>query len=375
MSKKRIALGAVIVLILAGIVLGAQQILPMRQTPTPAYFAQREAAHLTPDESRDLRVLQDFLNQGVADFTGYESFPAGMWKYGLAFTAYGLTAMTYIEPGQRAAVSSYLDKLILKMKQKVIWEDWIKNGYGDDPVAEHNIMYKGHLNLMYGLYALVSSDRKWEADFTWLTNNISAEIDASPYCGVTCEPDDYFVQCNSIGIYSLLMYDRLYGTDHSKQMKSWLNWVKANLIVQPYGVLSKVYHPSKNEVDPEVSGYGNGWTLAFVHAFDPAFSESLYPAYKQAFIQEQFGFYAFASEKPGGKPDLMATVFALLAAKEMGDQPLFDKLMNAVEKQAPPTVDGNRVSYKGVDKAGLGLVFFGKINVGLARFLRDEPRD
>jgi len=377
MKKKRIIIAVIIVAALAGlaiIALGIKGLMPVRQTPTADYFTQKEAGRLTADEWMDYRSLQEFMNPPATYFKGYDMAPE-FWKYGLAFTTYGLACIPYIESGQRVAVGHYIDKMVQKMKQKPVWEDWIKNGYGDDPVAKHNIMYKGHLNAMYGLHQLISGSTKWEKDSTWLTNNIAAEIDATPYSGVTCEPDDYFVQCNSIGIYSLLLYDKLHGTDHSKQVNSWLSWVKSRMIVQPYGLLARAYHPESDYVDQEVSGYSNGWSLTFLHAIDPAFAESLYPRYKKTFTKDILGMYAYASEHPDGLSNPMAHACAMMVSKEMGDQELFDKLLNSIEKTSPPTVDGNIISYKGMDKYAQGVLFLGKINIGLGKILKELPRN
>ena len=71
----------------------------------------------------------------------------------------------------------------------------------------------------------------------------------------------------------------------------------------------------------------------------------------------------------------MAHACAMMVSKEMGDQVLFDKLLNSIEKTSPPTVDGNTVNYKGMDKYAQGVLFLGKINVSLGKILRELPRD
>ena len=368
-----ISLIALIVVVAAGF--GIKSVMPVRLTPTADYFSQQAAGHMTSDELMDYRALQQFMRMPTTIFKDYEDFPPSLWKYGLAFTSYALANIPYIEEGQRAAAGYYIDMMIQRMKLKVVWEDWQQQGFGDDPITQHNIMYKGHLNLMYGLHQLVSGSTKWDKDLVWLSNNISDEIDATPYSGVTCEPDCYFSQCNSIGIYSLLVYDKLHGTNHSKEINSWLTWMKAQMIDSKYGVLSRVYHPESGYIDQEVSGYGNAWTIAFLHAIDPAFAESLYPKFKKTFVKEMLSMYAMVSENPGGPPDSQATMFALITAKEMGDQPLFDKLLNSIEMKATPTVDGYSVNYKGITMISRGGLLFGKVNVGLGKMLTEKPKN
>lgn len=368
------AAGAVII-ILVFVVYAWRSLAPSRLTPTGEYFSQRDKGKLTRDEIMDFNSVRVFMDQPLFNFKGYaEDFPEEKFKYGLAFTAYGLANMAYIDAGYRQAVSHYLDRLIQRMKQKVVWEDWGKHGLGDDPLKEHNIMYKGHLSLMFGLYQWVSGKTTYESEFKALTRNIADEIDNTRYHGVTCEPDDYFVQCNTIGIYSLLLYDRIYGSDHSRQRDNWLKWVKERMVNPDNGVLRQIYHPSHDYAADDASGYGNAWAIAFINAFDPAFARELWDNYKRMYIQTKLGYYAFASERPGGKPDSTATLFALIAAKEMKDTPVFDKLMNAIEKQATPSINGNMVEYKGINKGVQGGLLFAKTNVGLGVILRERPR-
>jgi hypothetical protein len=344
-----------------------------RQTATADYFNQQAAGQLTADEWKDFHSLQEFMNLPAAMFDGYDQ-PATKWKYGLAFTAYALANVPYVQPGQRVAMGHYIDKLIQKMKQKAVWVHWVDLGYGNDYLSKHNIMYKGHLNLMYGLYGLIYGGDKWDKDFTWLTDKISKEIDETPYSGVTCEPDDYYVQCNTIGIYSLLLYDKLHGTDHSKQVNNWLKFIKSRLIVEPYGLFTRSYHPEHDYVDDVVSGYANAWSITYLHAIDPAFAETLYPKFKDTFVKNA-GTMAYATEYPGGDLDGQASVITLALAKEMGDQVLFDKILNLVEKYNAPSFNGPTVSYKGIDKNGQGFILFSKINIGLGKLLAGKPLD
>jgi hypothetical protein len=344
-----------------------------RQTPTADYFNQQSAGHLTPDEWMDFRSLQEFMNPPTSDFTGYNP-PTHTWKYGLAFTAYGLANVPYIERGQRVAMGHYLDKLIQKMKEKKVWEHWVELGYGPDPITKHNIMYKGHLNLMYGLYGLITGGTKWENDFKWLTNNIIEEMNSSSHAGVTCEPDDWYVQCNSIGVYSILVYDKLYGTNHSKEVNNWLKFVKTRIVLQPSGLLARAYHPEHDYVEDWPSGYSNAWTIAFLNAIDPPFAAELYPKFKKAFVKES-GPVAYTTEYEGGALGGEASAMTLLLAKEMGDQDLFDKVLNLFEKYNTPTVNGPTVSYKNLDKNSQGFIFFSKVNIGLGKLLAGKPLD
>ena len=66
--------------------------------------------------------------------------------------------------------------MIQKMKSRLVWGDYTEMGFGEDPISFQNSMYKGHLNLMYGLYQLTTGDLRYAREYTWLTNQIVEEM-------------------------------------------------------------------------------------------------------------------------------------------------------------------------------------------------------
>ena len=278
---------AIVVLALAAIVgVGAyvvySKVLPHPEAKAKDYFEQYETHQLTPDVEMQLRGVQEqFLNAFVVDFSMYGDVPPTLYRYPIAFTSYALACIAKIDPSKEQFCSHYMDKLIQKMKEKVVWEDWIKAGFGPDPVAKHNIMYRGHLNLMYGLYQLTSGDTKYEDEYKTFCKAIYEEMKQTEkegkYCGMSCEPDDYFVQCNTIGMYSLAVYDTLYDDAHySDLIGPWLEWTKKRMIQPDTGVLRSSYHMEHDFAENLVSGYATGWSIAFLMALDPELARSLY---------------------------------------------------------------------------------------------------
>jgi hypothetical protein len=98
------------------------------------------------------------------------------WRYGIAFTSYGMPSLMLIDPDNADRTKYIMGIMIKKMKSKKVWKDWIETGFGTDPITYQNIMYKGHLNLMYGLYQLTTGDRRFDREYTWLTRVIVKEI-------------------------------------------------------------------------------------------------------------------------------------------------------------------------------------------------------
>jgi hypothetical protein len=64
----------------------------------------------------------------------------------------------------------------------------------------------------------------------------------------------------------------------------------------------------------------------------------LYPVWKEVFVHE-WGPYATVDGEQGGKPDPIAHVFGMWAAKEMGDVDLYEKLRNATDQLGRLTED------------------------------------
>ena len=91
MRKRRVIAGIVIIvalIIVLALGLGVKGLMPVRQTPTADYFAQKEEGRLTPDEWMNYRSLQEFMNPPATYFKGYDMAPE-FWKSGLALTTYG----------------------------------------------------------------------------------------------------------------------------------------------------------------------------------------------------------------------------------------------------------------------------------------------
>lgn len=376
---KKIVISLIVLVVLALVAACIIWILPHPETKAEAYFQQYDNRKLTPDVGMQLRGIQkEFLDGFVTDFSMYKDMPPIVYRYPIAFTSYALACVAKIDPSYKTFCSHYMDKLIQKMKQRVVWEDWIKAGFGPDPMAKHNIMYRGHLNLMYGLYQLTSGDTKYEQDFKALSKALHDEMmqteKEGKYCGMSCEPDDYFVQCNTIGMYSMAVYDTLYKDAHySDLIGPWLQWVKARMVEPEHGVFRSSYHMEHDYAENRVTGYGTGWSIAFLAALDPDFARTLYPQFKKTFIHRKLGgLYCYASESPDGKPNDLATVCALFAAKAMGDEALFSGLINSLDRAGGKKVDGDALVFEKLPSPVWGMMLFGKVNIGLEKLIDEK---
>ena len=330
--------------------------------PVTDYFNQARDGALAPDVIEYVKWLtfEDFdapLYSPGEDFGLWSQMPQRHLKYALAFSAYGFANAAFIDEKYRQFAIHALNFAIIKMKHEIVWVDWKEDGFGDDPVLKGNIMYKGHLHLMYGLFQLLSGDTRYEDEYQALSRIIFDELEENPYTGYCCEPDNYFPQCNSIAFYSLYVYDRIYGTQHGgAASKDWLEFLKDKLIDEERGVFYASYHPSTCATKPFDSAYTGAWTLSYLHAIYPQEAEALYEKFKAAYIHEHED-GAFAVESIGDEGvDVGAQLFTMLLAREMNDADLFEKLLSYTEQHLP-------------DDVAVHMLFNAKTNVGLRNII------
>ncbi|MCB1668278.1 MAG: hypothetical protein R3E73_11080 [Porticoccaceae bacterium] len=360
----------------------AGELMDGRLASTDAYFAQRERGQLTPDMDAQLAYMSytDFISPFYSrgcDFTAWDmkKVPQRIVKYSLGFYTYGLASVALIDPELSEFVGHNMDTAIAKMRCKYTWVDWEHDEFGSDPIAKYNIMYKGHLNLMYGLYQMLTGNDQYEKDHKKLTNILVEEIKASPYAGIVCEPDNYFPQCNSVAYLSLWVYDRLHNTDYKKYTKPWLEFLKKELIDPETGAFHVAYHPTSHSVKPWVSAYTTAWTLTMIHGLDPEFSKQYYPDFKKHFVEVYDNGHKARVRETMGTMDSdggvgMASSFTLLLAKEMGDKKLFDQLLNHIEPPGQPYIHSRILRYKTPTNALFDeMLFISKVHVGFGELI------
>lgn len=261
------------------------------------------------------------------------------WKYPLAFSTYAIPSLIMIEPGLYEEAADYMKKSILLMKDTPVWDDYTRNAFAGDPVSYKNIMYKGHLNLMYGLYQMVTGNREFEEEYQNLTNIIVEEYDKNavcdtPYWGVECEPDQYFPQCNSMGMMSMKVHDIVFGTNYEeKYSKKILQFIKEKLTDKDTGLIFAKYHASHDQAEAYITGFCNSWALVMLHRYDKKFYESAFEIFKKNFVKETHNGkaaylkeYSYFDEPSTGLEESMGVFYSTALAKEYRDPELWNKI-------------------------------------------------
>ena len=372
---------AVLLLVLGAI---AMAVLPIRMPSPAAYFENSESRKFQKDEIGQLRRVQktyDRMANTGDDFTGWNEDMQDFWKYAIAFSSYGLPSAMIIDPENEEEYRLLFDTMIWKMKSRRVWGDFTDRGFGTDPISSQNIMYKGHLNLMFGLYQLTTGDDRYAREYSWLSERIADELrlhHQGKYEGVTCEPNAWYPECNAIGMLSLHIYDKLYGTKFTQNEVRWtLDFMNERMRHQGTGLYYRSYHPQQDAVYKDISGYANAWTLAFLNPFMPDDMQKTYEnGFKDNLITYLGPFYASVrgDARSDQKRNQVAHLFGLWAAKEFKDEALFGKLRNSIDKfgRLKPA-EGGGLRYE-IDDSVLmnGVVLSAKLHVGWKTVLGHE---
>lgn len=305
-------------------------------------FAMTDKRQLTPEAAAIWELHKEVLDATMDHGWDNKVHPwsramQNFWKYPLAFSTYAIPSVALIDPSKYEEVCLYLRKSLLLFKDSPVWDGWFRQGYGD-PISKSNIMYKGHLNLIYGLYQLVSGSDEFEAEFKQLTDIIVREYETNmacdtPYMGICCEPDQYFCPCNSIPMPSMKIHDILFNTDYdetySRKENAFLN---EKLSDKDSGLFFLKYHPSHDHAEAYLGGFANAWTLCLIHRYDKPRYEKAYKLFIQYFSKDLLdGQVCCIRELPyyddisTAIEESMGTFYAAALAKEYDDPAAWER--------------------------------------------------
>lgn len=278
------------------LLLKAEQIdpqdVPELLDPAEDVWAMRDNQQLTPWVKAAWNTQYNVLKETVAGGWMNAAHP---WtkktytRWAIAFGSYSIPSVAMCDPGEFERCKEGLINALRLMKMYDIWSDWITDKWGDDPMTSANIMYKGHVCLMEGLYTLMTGEDLFEEEFKHLVQLIADEMRLNGrdrgFPLVECEPDQVFFPCNSIEFLAFLIHDKLYGTDlMSELVEPGVAWLEEHMTDPETKMTFFRWHPSNGA--PEAFMFGDWWTLDTMRMFDPEFFEAAYQSAKDLFIVE-----------------------------------------------------------------------------------------
>ena len=407
----------------------AQPACPVDPAAYPA-IGEQEMAQLRWTLNLASRPLDDFTN-----LEGLDQFGMHAYRYQIAFMGYALALEQYHKiPAYPGLIQPSLNRLIEKILEKPVWEYWARISQGipafepkrdkpypeaHDPVGDRNIMYSGHIGHLIGLYEMLYRDRRWDQPgsivFAWSDSEKSVynhdslekvmwrQMEENPWHSIACEPNAVFPECNQHPVLSFLLYDHVHGTHLAEVNAKFLEFFLSREFIDPKSHETADYYLIKQETmfsarNPRAgnaydlisvpvgtfkllgkgSSTANGWTGAFMHAWEPEFIARHYPYQRDAHLRQ-------AKEEmlrlDRDNPSFLTLKYGFFAAyaEEMGDPETADKLLAFADQKYQHEFKDGMLYYpwdKGIFTSHLTghLLFLARANVkdGLWK-LHQEP--
>ncbi|MDZ7910502.1 MAG: hypothetical protein U5O16_01425 [Rhodococcus sp. (in: high G+C Gram-positive bacteria)] len=352
---------------------------PSASVPPVAEASAQDLAHL--------RFALDLALQPLDEFAGFDrrdQFREAALRYQLSILGYALSMYRFTHT---PAFSGYLgeaqERAILKMGDRRVWGYWAaENAWGRmlldrDPVENRdNVMLTGWQGAAVGMYESFGDDRfsrpggltytwsdseKYTHDFTRLAESIHRNMIRSPYTLFSCEPRWIYPVCNTFGVNTLILHDRLHGTGYFDELRDDIAQAYEREFTRPDGRLIGV----RNET---LGLTWNIWasegvslpTTYWMNAFLPdqahrawwllrrnalTYDGERYVLPRNAGNRCDVGSYSFGS-------DSFAQTFLSLSAREMGDNDVADAAFGCVDAKEEVTRRSGVARYEGLSTQG-----------------------
>ncbi len=324
-------------------------------------------------------------------------------RFQIAFSGYAVFALAQRTPAYRAPYAAALQALIEKMLHPDSWAYWFRGaartleaeamhktpgplisalefthsrlGLGGavpaDPCQQGNIQYSAHLASLLGFFEMLTADPRYDREGFTLTatsedktynfhythsslaGHIFEQMRDSHFGGACCEPGRAYAACNNHACISNLLHDRLHGTNLAEVNRRWSDWIKHHMLTggvkgglplpAPNGLLSVAYMPDLHLPIPVSFNLTDAWGLAFMAAWDPATAREIYPRFRKRLKNGPGDTLYLGSLGPNESAEISSvglnTAFAAVFAREMGDQPTYERLKNWADRQLDPVSD------------------------------------
>lgn len=350
---------------------------------------------LSAEDLASQRYLLDLALQPVERFDGFtfiDQFQTAAVRYQINFAQYALALAQYTRtPAFHGYLSEAQRRLIAKMQDKRVWKYWrLENMWGNfdldpDPIPKDNIMLSGYLGLMIGLYESNTGDEEYDekgcVQFRWddrrtfaydhhsIIDAVSANFKGSPFGMFPCEPNWIYTGCNAFGINTLLVHDRLHGTDHASQAIDGYRHAADVEFLTPDGRVQAIRSSRLGLTIPSLtSTMADAGTAFFLAASLPDVAQRTWALVRRELMKDEpdgttsLVLRGWDKIDVGSyrRSDVAPHAICSAAAREMGDDEIYAALTRAMEaKFMPATTDGAR-RYAGGSLIANGMSLLGR---------------
>lgn len=328
----------------AGLVLGLVILLAL------AWFLLRGAAlSLTalPSEPAErqrlvggqLAFLEHALRHGGAARDMQRLFPEGA---SFILTLYGMASANHAEqspPGPaREATLAELRWAAAELNQPYAVAPFV------DTQVRRGVFWLGQRNMLLARLLALTPAAQRPPELVKEFHDNSATLTAAFLASPTHHLDSYIGMCwpadNVTALASLLIHDRLFGTDRAAAYRAWKAWTLAHAD-PPTGLPAGKLDQKTGALHEPARGCANSWIIGLLGREDPAFAAELYQKYLAHFGLRSLGF-RMLREYPAGRAleadvdsgpivwgaGVTATGAGLAAARAAGDLTMAGDIAN-----------------------------------------------
>jgi len=344
----------------------------------------RPVGELSPDDLELLRYLLDLSLQPLDRFDGFshiEQYLLSALRYQLNYACYALALAQY---GYTPAFTGYLTQAqantIEKMRDKRVWGYWAHEclvGYqrwNPDPIVFANVMYTGFFGVMLGAFETLndrrfsesgaltlqwSDDIQYRYEFASLCEAIVHNMDISSHGPLyPCEPRLIYPMCNAFSLSTLLMHDRLHGTDFSTdRVDQMARAFREHAYLGPDNRFTAARGPLKFSMGPSV---GNDGVMSYwLHFSMPDQATKTWENLRENLVSIESDDVMIEATRwemldPGNYTlgTGMSRVSVMAAAKEFGDDELANALEMSLDKRYEVVRKHGARAYSGISSWG-----------------------
>jgi len=363
--------------------------------PVPAEVAP--AVESSDEDLATARHLLDLALQPVDEFEGFDwvdQFQTAAVRYQLNFTAYALALM---QQNRTPAFHGYLAEaqrdLIAKMQDKRVWGFWRwENLWGNldpnpDPIPRDNIMFSAYLGLMVGAYESNTGDtrysqpgaftfrvnerREFTYDFHTVTERVHANFDRNPFGMFPCEPNWIYSACNTFGMNTLLLHDRLYGTKHVDDIIDNFRHSMDIEFVTPDGRITAIRSSRLGLTIPMLtSTMADAGMAVFLDPSLPEVARRTWAIVRKEFVSAdddgklELVLRGWDKLDVGNykRSDVSPHAIVALAAQEHGDTDVARAIMASADEKFAPVVENGVRRYTKASTQANAMLAFGRFN-------------